>query len=166
VAAPGVPAEIVVARETGALWGRVFVYIFPAVAGFGGVLGGTLVLALPGLSYWVIPGLGAVAAGLAAVQATTELSAYALEVRIGPRGLALTYSKFAIEAPWAEWHPVARRRLTGGIALRTSEGRSAGYLVTAGQARRIRDFPGRPKWTEGEELFGPTGSAPSHGAPA
>ncbi len=160
MAAAGAPGEVDVAWRPRALWWRNLVFTFPPVGVLAGIVGAMLVLAVPALSYGVIPGLIALAAALSAVHASTELSTYARRVRIGPGGLSLAYPKFTIEAPWSKWRPVSRKRMTGGIVLHTAMGRRTGYLVTAEQARHIRDLPGRPKWPEGEELFEALGPAP------
>ena len=74
--------------------------------------------------------------------------------------LSLSYPKFVIEAPWEDWTPIGRSRMTGGIAFRTRWGSPRGYLVSPAQARRIYRFSLRPVWSEGEELVPNTERGP------
>lgn len=154
-----------VGREAGPLFARIVAWTFPPLALLGGLIGVLLVETTARISWLAVPGLIGVAALLALVQAQTELSGYPVRVTLRPAGLTLAYPKFVIEAPWEEWTPVARNRMTGGVTLRTRWGSTAGYRVTGPQARRLRAYPARPDWPQVAELFPPEpdGRPPSPG---
>jgi hypothetical protein len=146
-------AEATEGRRADWLFVRIFLVTFPAVAVLAGAIGVLLVATTGRLSWVAVPGLIGIAAALSAVHAATELASYPLRVEMRPSGLSLTYAKFTIEAPWEDWTPIARSRMTGGIALRARWGTPKGYLVSPQQALRIARYPSRPPWPEGEELF-------------
>ncbi|HEV2166026.1 MAG TPA: hypothetical protein VGS23_03470 [Thermoplasmata archaeon] len=138
-----------VGRETRWLFVRLLLTTFPPLALLGGILGVLFVETTPRLPAGVIPALVGVAGALASVHAWTEVGTYPTRVRLSPTTLSLTYPKFGIEAPWEDWTPIGRSRLTGGIAFRTRWGSPRGYLVSPDQARRIYRFRPRSAWPDG-----------------
>ncbi|MCI4357610.1 MAG: hypothetical protein L3J95_04490 [Thermoplasmata archaeon] len=140
-------------RESGWLFVRLFVTTFPPLAVLAGAIGLLLVETSTRLSWVAVPALVAIAAVLSAVHARTELSAYPVRITLSPFGLSLTYATFHIEAPWEDWTPIGRSRMTGGVALRARWGSPRGYFVTPGQARHLYRYPARPPWPDTAELF-------------
>lgn len=142
-----------VGRATGRLAARIFLVTFPALALLAGALGALLIATTSRISWVALPGLVGVAAALSAVHARSEVAGYPVRIRMTPAALSLSYPKFEIEAPWEDWTPFGRSRMTSGVALRARWGSPRGYLVTPEQATQIWRHPSHPDWPGLEGLF-------------